>query len=109
MGNTTAIPPACATAACAEKPCPCRPTNGTCSPLPDISGRLKARFAQTQGQAYDWPGALGVVFKTCERGDKWFCSEWCGQVLGLPESWRFSPNDLAAVSRAVFDIKRKQK
>ena len=76
-------------------------------PLPDISGRLKARFTQTQGQAYDWPGALGVVFKTCERGDKWFCSEWCGQVLGLPESWRFSPNDLAAVSRAVFDIKRK--
>ena len=92
-----------------RKTMPLPPDKWDLLPLPDISGRLKARFAQTQGQAYDWPGALSVVFKTCERGDKWFCSEWCGQVLGLPESWRFSPNDLAAVSRAVFAITRKQK
>lgn len=73
--------------------------------LPDSSGSLKtnlaAVFAQTQGQRYDLPGALGVVFKTRQRHDRWFCSEWCGQVLGLSEPWRFSPNDLAAVAAAL--------
>lgn len=73
--------------------------------LPDSSGSLKtnlaAVFAQTQGQRYDLPGALGVVFKTRQRSGRWFCSEWCGTVLGLPEAWRFSPNDLAAIAAAL--------
>lgn len=73
--------------------------------LPDSSGSLKtnlaAVFAQTQGQRYDLPGALGVVFKTRQRHERWFCSEWCGQVLGLSEPWRFSPNDLAVIARSL--------
>ena len=73
--------------------------------LPDSSGSLKtnlaAVFAQTQGQRYDLPGALGVVFKTRQRHDRWFCSEWCGQVLGLSEPWRFSPNDLSVIARSL--------
>lgn len=73
--------------------------------LPDSSGSLKtnlaAVFAQTQGQRYDLAGALGVVFKTRQRHDRWFCSEWCGQVLGLSEPWRFSPNDLAVIARSL--------
>ncbi len=73
--------------------------------LPDSSGSLKtnlaAVFNRTQGQRYDLPGALGVVFKTRQRSGRWFCSEWCGQVLGLSEPWRFSPNDLAAVAAAL--------
>ena len=75
--------------------------------LPDSSGSLKtnlaAVFARTQGQRYDLPGALGVVFKTRQRSGRWFCSEWCGQVLGLSEPWRFSPNDLAVLARALQD------
>ena len=73
--------------------------------LPDSSGSLKtnlaAVFARTQGQRYDLPGALGVVFKTRQRSGRWFCSEWCGQVLGLSEPWRFSPNDLAVIARSL--------
>ena len=73
--------------------------------LPDVAGSLKtnlaAVFARTQGQRYDLPGALGVVFKTRQRHDRWFCSEWCGQVLGLSEPWRFSPNDLAVIARSL--------
>ena len=73
--------------------------------LPDVAGSLKANlaavFARTQGQRYDLAGALGVVFKTRQRHERWFCSEWCGQVLGLSEPWRFSPNDLAAVAAAL--------
>ncbi len=73
--------------------------------LPDVAGSLKtnlaAVFAQTQGQRYDLAGALGVVFKTRQRSGRWFCSEWCGQVLGLSEPWRFSPNDLAVIARSL--------
>ena len=73
--------------------------------LPDVAGSLKtnlaAVFARTQGQRYDLPGALGVVFKTRQRSGRWFCSEWCGQVLGLSEPWRFSPNDLAVIARSL--------
>ena len=34
-----------------------------------------------------------------ENRRRWFCSEWVGKALGLPESWRFSPNDLAVIAR----------
>ncbi|WP_234404300.1 hypothetical protein [Neisseria elongata] len=52
-------------------------------------------------QRYDWFGAVGVVFKTRQRGDKWFCSEWCAAALGLPDCWRWLPNDLAAIVSAL--------
>lgn len=54
-------------------------------------------FTQLKGKKYDYLGAMGVVLKTRQHRDKWFCSEFCAAVLGLPESWRFSPNDLAAI------------
>ncbi|QMT40011.1 hypothetical protein [Neisseria shayeganii] len=60
---------------------------------------LQAHYAATHGQAYDWPGALGFVLRTAHRPERWFCSEWAGHVLGLPDSWRFSPNDLAAIAK----------
>nr|DAQ93033.1 MAG TPA: cysteine peptidase [Caudoviricetes sp.] len=73
--------------------------------LPDSSGSLKtnlaAVFAQTQGQRYDLPGALGVVLANRQRADKWFCSEFCATVLGLRDAWRFSPNDLAAIAGSL--------
>ncbi|WP_225747655.1 cytoplasmic protein [Eikenella sp. Marseille-P7795] len=74
-------------------------------PLPDSineHGRLDRLYRHTVSQPYDWFGALGVVFKTRQRGDKWFCSEWCAAALGLPESWRWSPNDLAAIVPALY-------
>lgn len=67
-------------------------------PLPDsVDGRLKTLWSRTQGQGYDLPGAFGVVFGLPENRRRWFCSEWAGKALGLSESWRFSPNDLAAI------------
>ena len=69
-------------------------------PLPDsVGGRLETLWVQTQGQGYDLPGAFGVVFGLPENRRRWFCSEWVGKALGLPESWRFSPNDLAVIAR----------
>ena len=54
-------------------------------------------YLRTAGQGYDLPGAFGVVFGLPENRRRWFCSEWVGAALGLSESWRFSPNDLAAI------------
>ncbi|WP_225747933.1 hypothetical protein [Eikenella sp. Marseille-P7795] len=65
----------------------------------DVGGRLETLWAETQGQGYDLPGAFGVVFGLPENRRRWFCSEWVGAALGLSESWRFSPNDLAAIFR----------
>jgi putative cytoplasmic protein len=58
-------------------------------------------FDETCGAKYDLIGALGVVILMRERATKWFCSEWCGTALGLPESWRFSPNDLAQLAKGL--------
>ena len=66
--------------------------------LPDsVSPLLHSLWKETQGQGYDLPGAFGVVFGLPENRRRWFCSEWCAMALGLTESWRFSPNDLAAI------------
>lgn len=67
--------------------------------LPDsVGGRLETLWAQTKSQGYDLPGAFGVVFGLPENRKHWFCSEWVGKALGLAESWRFSPNDLAVIA-----------
>lgn len=55
-------------------------------------------YLRTAGQGYDLPGAFGVVFWLPENRRRWFCSEWVGKALGLAESWRFSPNDLAVIA-----------
>ena len=66
--------------------------------LPDSVGeRLHGLWEETKGQGYDLPGAFGVVFGLRENRKRWFCSEWVGKALGLAESWRFSPNDLAVI------------
>ena len=79
---------------------PLPPAKWDLIPLPDgVGGRLETLWAQTQGQGYDLPGAFGVVFWLPENRRRWFCSEWVGKALGLAESWRFSPNDLAVIAR----------
>ena len=68
--------------------------------LPDgVGEQLHGLWEETKGQGYDLPGAFGVVFGLRENRRRWFCSEWVGKALGLAESWRFSPNDLAVIAR----------
>lgn len=80
------------------KTMPLPPDKWDLIPLPDnerLHLNLREHFAATQGCRYDYLGALGIVSFTKQNPKRWFCSEWCGAVLGLRESWRFSPNDLA--------------
>ncbi|MDG6377362.1 enoyl-CoA hydratase, partial [Glaesserella parasuis] len=59
-------------------------------------------FEITKGKKYDLWGALGVVLRNTHSNNRYFCSEWCGEVLGIKEAWRFSPNDLEAIARSVL-------
>lgn len=54
-------------------------------------------FYRNNGKKYDFFGALGVVFKTRQNKQRYFCSEICAEALGFPQAWRFSPNDLHAI------------
>ncbi|HEZ0675357.1 TPA: hypothetical protein ACLAJP_000218 [Neisseria meningitidis] len=67
--------------------------------LPGVTAADLDRVWQAaQGKRYDWAGAIGTVLKIRQRPDKWFCSEFAAAVMGIPDGWRFSPNDLAAIA-----------
>ena len=69
---------------------------------PEAHEQLQRVWAATEGQGYDLMGALGIAFGLPENRRRWFCSEWCATALGLPESWRWSPNDLAAILSTLY-------
>ncbi|XXQ68951.1 hypothetical protein ACKLNO_03590 [Neisseriaceae bacterium B1] len=58
-------------------------------------------YVRTQGQGYDYLGALGIVLPFHQRANKWFCSEWCAASLGLAQPERYSPNSLAQYFQAA--------
>ena len=55
----------------------------------------------TVGQSYDLLGAMGLVFLTPQSQKRWFCSELVAEVIGLPESWRYTPNTLYSVCKRL--------
>ena len=67
--------------------------------LKDINEtQIISYFEQTKGKKYDLWGALGVVLGIKHKRSKFFCSEWCFNVLKQSDQgWRFSPNQLVAI------------
>lgn len=54
-----------------------------------------ALYEETQGAKYDFWGALSSVFRLFSGSKKkWFCSEWCAEVLGLETPEQYTPNSL---------------
>lgn len=68
---------------------------------PEAHKQLQRVWRATEGQGYDLRGALGIAFWLRHNRRRWFCSEWCAAALGLPDGWRWSPNDLAAIVPAL--------
>lgn len=68
-------------------------------PLSSVTeSQVRSYFAETQGKKYDWLGVLGLVLGLKQNRKKFFCSEWCFNVIFYSdEGWRFSPNDLAVM------------
>lgn len=69
---------------------------------PEAHEQLQRVWAATEGQGYDLMGALGIAFGLPQNRRRWFCSEWCATALGLPDGWRWSPNDLAAIVPTLY-------
>jgi hypothetical protein len=47
------------------------------------------------GAGYDLPGLFGFILRVVPHdGQRWFCSEACAAMLGLPEPWRYDPGTL---------------
>ena len=69
---------------------------------PEAHEQLQRLWTSTEGQGYDLMGALGIAFGLPQNRRRWFCSEWCATALGLPDSWRWSPNDLAVIVPALY-------
>ena len=75
-------------------------------PLPAsqaMAERLQNLWDNTRTAPYDYAGAIGLAISCRHSRRRWFCSEWCAQAIGLPESWRFSPNSLPAVVYAFIN------
>jgi len=59
-------------------------------------------FSLTKENKYDFAGILGFVLPFQDRENKWFCSEWCSNVLKIcgyqimftKEPSKISPNKL---------------
>ncbi|AWX14283.1 enoyl-CoA hydratase [Mergibacter septicus] len=55
-------------------------------------------FNQTKGRKYDVLGVLGLIFGIKDARNKFFCSEWCYNVItNTQNGWRFNPGDLAVI------------
>lgn len=68
-------------------------------PLPSVTeSQVRSYFERTKGRKYDWCGVFGLVLGLKQNRSKYFCSEWCFNVIFYSENgWRFSPNQLAVI------------
>ncbi len=68
--------------------------------------QVKAYFEKTKGAKYDWRGVFGLVLGFREKKSKFFCSEWCfNLIFNSSEGWRFNPNQLAVILRTKGENK----
>lgn len=53
-------------------------------------------FNRSIGSGYDWAGLLGsqVFNRRCNNPNRYFCSEWAGDALGIPNPEAYSPQSL---------------
>ena len=60
------------------------------------SKEVEAFYNKTSGAGYDYMGILLSQIFPFNLHDtrKWFCSEWCGEVMGFRDSHRLSPQTL---------------
>lgn len=58
--------------------------------------QVKAYFERTKGKKYDFLGAFGILLPFKHSKSKYFCSEWCYNVIfNREDGQKHSPNSLA--------------
>lgn len=61
-------------------------------------------FKKTKGKKYDYLGCLGFVFGNKDNPNRWFCSEWCAEVLGIENPSKISPAKLREIIENSKDV-----
>lgn len=62
-------------------------------------------FKRTEGVKYDLFGQVRFIIAPLRgNGEKYWCSEWVAEALGLREPWRYGPNGLYNV---IYTIKEE--
>jgi len=59
---------------------------------------LEEFYEETKGESYDLIGILGFVIPVKDRTNRWFCSEWCSNVLkisGHKAMWKQEPSKIS--------------
>ena len=58
---------------------------------------IKDFYTKTEGKKYDYLGCLGFVFGNPDNPNRYFCSEWCAEALGLKNPSKISPAKLREI------------
>lgn len=60
--------------------------------------KIKKWFKDHDDEKYDFFGAFGSILPFfSKKNNTWFCSEACAEALGLPNSGKYSPQELFEV------------
>ena len=51
-------------------------------------------YKKTQGKKYDFIGLMSPVLGNLHDDNKYFCSEWCAEAIGLISPNKYSPCSL---------------
>lgn len=72
------------------------------------SERVRDYFAQTDDDTYGWLGLIRsqMLNRNRKTHDAQFCSEWCANALGLPNSPSYSPASLGRLVQYINEIQR---
>ena len=59
-------------------------------------------YKKTQGKKYDFIGLMSPVLGNLHDDDKYFCSEWCAEAIGLIFPNKYSPSSLYKYLRKML-------
>lgn len=59
-------------------------------------------YKKTQGKKYDFIGLMSPVLGNLHNDDKYFCSEWCAEAIGLIFPNKYSPSSLYRYLRKML-------
>lgn len=58
--------------------------------------KAKEWFVKNAGKKYDWLGAITSILPfRFHKKDRFFCSEACAEMLGIPDAKKYTPISLA--------------
>lgn len=59
-------------------------------------------YKKTQGKKYDFIGLMSPVLGNLHDDDKYFCSEWCAEAIGVIFPNKYSPSSLYRYLRKML-------